>query len=55
MNNFKKYLGALVVILGAAILIWSSFSDGKNHNGVQIAAMCVMVAGLLLHIFLGKK
>ena len=55
MNNFKKYLGAIVVILGAILLICSFFLGWNNYNGVQIGAMCLMIVGLLLHIFLGKK
>ena len=55
MNNFKKYLGALIVILGAILLICSFFLGWNNYNGVQVAALVLMLAGLLLHIFLGKK
>ncbi|MBR4810178.1 MAG: hypothetical protein IK039_00265 [Bacteroidaceae bacterium] len=55
MNSFKKYLGAIVVILGAILLICSYFFGWNNYNGVQIGALVLMVAGLLLHIFLGKK
>ena len=55
MNSFKKYLGAIVVILGAILLICSFFLGWNNNNGVQIGALVIMIAGLLLHIFLGKK
>ena len=55
MNNFKKYLGAIVVILGAILLICSFFFGWNNYNGVQIGALSLMLVGLLLHIFLGKK
>jgi predicted phage tail protein len=55
MNNFKKYLGAIVVILGAILLICSFFLGWNNYNGVQIGALSLMLVGLLLHIFLGKK
>ena len=55
MNSFKKYLGAIVVILGAILLICSYFLGWNNYNGVQIGALVLMVIGLLLHIFLGKK
>ena len=55
MNNFKKYLGAFVVILGAILLICSFFLGWNNYNGVQIGALVLMIAGLLLHIFLGKS
>ena len=55
MNSFKKYLGAILVILGAILLVCSSVFGWNSYNGVQIGAMVIMIAGLLLHIFLGKK
>lgn len=55
MNSFIKYLGAIVVILGAILLVCSSFLGWKNYNGVQIGAISIMIIGLLLHIFLGKR
>lgn len=55
MNEFKKYLGAILVIVAAIILILSFFLGGKNYNGVQIGAMVIMIAGILLHIYMGKK
>jgi len=55
MNEFKKYLGAIIVILGAILLICSFFLGWNSYNGVQFGAMGLMIAGLLLHIFLGKK
>ena len=55
MNSFKKYLGAILVILGAALLIVSYFKGWNSYNGVQIGALATMILGLLLHIFLGKK
>ena len=55
MNSFKKYLGAILVILGAILLICSYFLGWNNNNGVQIGALVLMICGLLLHIFLGKR
>ncbi len=55
MNDFKKYLGAILVIVAAIILILSFFLGGKNYNGIQIGAMVIMIAGILLHIYMGKK
>ena len=49
MNN------SIVVILGAILLICSFFLGWNNYNGVQIGALVLMIAGLLLHIFLGKR
>lgn len=55
MNDFKKYLGAILVIIAAVILILSFFLGGKDYNGIQIGALVIMIAGILLHIFIGKK
>lgn len=55
MNSFKKYLGSILVIIAAIILILSFFLGGKNYNGIQIGAMVLMIAGILLYIFMGKK
>ena len=54
-NSIKKYLGALLVILGAILLIISFFCGWNNFNGVQFGALGLMIAGLLLHIFIAKK
>ena len=55
MDNFKKYLGAIIVILGAILLICSFKFGWNNYNPVQIGALVLMLVGLLLHIFIGKK
>jgi hypothetical protein len=55
MSNFKRYLGAIVVILGAILLFCSAFTKLHNYNGVLVGSLVIMLAGLLLHIFLGKK
>lgn len=56
MNSFKKNLGAILVILSAIFLIVSFvFTDWHNYNGVLVGSLAVMVVGLLLHIFLGRK
>ncbi len=55
MNSFKRYLGALLVILGAILIVFCAFTTLKNNNGILIGAIVLMIAGFLLHIFLGKK
>lgn len=55
MNSFKRYLGAILVILGAILIVCFSMTDLKNYNLALIGALVLMIAGLLLHIFLGKK
>lgn len=55
MDNFKKYLGAILVILGAIVIICSGLFGWNNYNGVQATAVVLLLGGLLLHIFMGKK
>ena len=54
-NSFKNYLGALLVILGAIVLICSFFFGWNNYNLVQIGAMVLMLGGILVHILTAKK
>ena len=55
MNSFLKYLGAILVAIGAIVLICSYQLGWNSYNGVQIGSMALMIVGLLLYIFLGKK
>ncbi|MCQ2111639.1 MAG: hypothetical protein MJY79_09120 [Bacteroidaceae bacterium] len=55
MNSFKKYLGAMIVIIGAIILICSFFCGWNNYNGVQLGAMGVMILGLIVYIMMNKR
>jgi len=55
MNSLKKYLGALIVIIGAIILICSFFCGWNNYNGVQLGAMGLMILGLIVYIFMNKR
>ena len=54
-DSIKNYLGAILVIIAAIILICSFFLGWKDYNWVQIVAMIIMIGGILLHIFMGKK
>lgn len=55
MESFKKYLGAIIVIIAAIILIISHFQGWNNYNGVQIGAMSLMIIGLLVYILMNKR
>ena len=49
------YLGILVEVIGAAILIYLGFAGtGQTNTGLVIGLVLVLV-GFLLHIFLDKK
>lgn len=49
------YLGVLVEIIGAAILIYLGISGTNQSNVGLIIGLGLVVLGFLLHIFLDKK
>ncbi len=55
MNSFKKYLGAILIIIAAIVLICSFFFGWNNYNGVQIGSMALMIIGLVIYIITNKK
>ena len=55
MDSFKKYFGAILVIIAAIILICSFFFGWNNYNFVQIGAMVIMIAGIILYVKTNKK
>ena len=54
-ESFIKYLGAILVIIAAIILICSYFIDWTDINWVQFGALALMIVGILLQIFLNKR
>lgn len=55
MESLKKYLGAIIIIIAAIILICSYFFGWNNDNWVQITAMSLMIVGLIVYIFMHKR
>jgi len=55
MKEFKKYLGAILIIIAAIVLILSYFMGWNSYNGVQAGAMVVMVIGLVIYIITNKR
>ena len=57
----KKYLGILLIVLGALVLLLSyiltayfGFS-AVDHNPVQIGGLGLIIAGLITHIFITRR
>lgn len=50
-----KYLGLLLIILGAIILILSYTLGWVDYNWVNGGALLLMIVGLIAHIILNKK
>ncbi len=51
----SKYLGILLIVLGAIILLASYLMEWVDYNPVQFSALGLMVIGLIVHIFLQKR
>lgn len=51
----KKYLGIILIILGALILGISYFVDLVDYNGVNGGALLLIIIGIVAHIQITKK
>ncbi len=50
-----KYLGVLVLLVGALCLIYASFNPAYDNNIMLGVGITLTVAGYLLHIILGRR
>jgi len=53
MENFKKYLGVLLLIVGVICLIVYKYA--LQANGLLIAGLVFELAGILAYIFINRK
>ena len=51
----KKYLGILLSVLGALLLIVSYFADFVDYNWYNVGALLLIIVGLIVHIQVSKK
>ena len=51
----KKYLGILLIVLGALMLIISYFVDLVDYNWYNVGALLLIIIGLIAHIQVTKK
>ncbi len=51
----KKYLGILLIVLGALVLLISYFAQLVDYNPVQFTGLGLIIAGLIAHIVLTKR
>lgn len=49
------YLGVLVQLIGAIVLIYLGFAGTSQSNTGLIIGLALVVIGFLMHIFLDKK
>ncbi len=53
MENFKKYLGVFLLLLGVVFLI--IYRVALPHNSLLVTAMVCEVVGILAYIFINRK
>ncbi len=49
-----KYLGILLIVIGAMVLLVSYFMEWVDYNPVQFCGLALIVIGLVAHILLQK-
>lgn len=53
MKSFLKYVGIIVVILGAILIVVPAFMNATSNATLGTAGV-LMVVGIIAHIFLNK-
>lgn len=54
MNELMKYLGAIILLIGVAVLAVPFLSGGMT-NTLLLVGLFLILAGFFTHIFLNKK
>ncbi|MCD7977225.1 MAG: hypothetical protein LUG51_08715 [Tannerellaceae bacterium] len=54
MNDFVKYVGVLVLLIGVVILAVPAITGGMS-NTILLAGLGVILVGYIGHIFINKK
>jgi hypothetical protein len=56
MEEIKKYAGAILILIAVALLVVPSlFGKVIASNTVLIVALLLLVVGLIVQIFVGKR
>ena len=55
MKSLLKYLGVILVIVGAAILIACFATGNVNSNGTLGVSTLLIILGLIVYIILNKR
>lgn len=53
MNNFLKYLGVILILIGVAIFVIYSHTQGAGNGYLWSGLACVII-GFIAHIYLNK-
>ena len=55
MKNLLKNLGAIMIIIGAIILIACFMTQNVNNNVISGMSLLLIILGLIAHIAINKK
>ena len=55
MKSLLKYLGVILVIIGAAILIACFATGNVNDNGVVGGSLVLIIVGMIAYIVINKR
>ena len=55
MKSLLKYLGVILVIIGAAVMIGCFATGNVNSNSVLGLATVLIILGLIVYIILNKR
>ena len=50
MKFFKHYIGIILIIIGAIVLISTRLSTLATHNWLLLSGLFLIVAGIVFHI-----
>jgi hypothetical protein len=53
MKSLLKYLGILIVVIGALVIVIPAFLNATN-NTTLIVSTVLMIGGLIAHVLLNK-
>lgn len=53
--KFLQYLGPIIELIGAAILIVTGFQSTRQDNTMLVVGMVIVVVGFVFHIIANKR
>ena len=51
----EKYIGILMIIVGAIVLVISYLMQWVDNNIIQFSALALMILGLIAHIVITRR
>lgn len=51
----KTYLGIILIVLGALMLVVSYFAGLQDYNWYNVGSLLIIIIGLISHIYVTKR